>query len=191
MSPATGSKEAQDKELVQRARAGDVEAFHILVEKYLSAVVSVAYYYLGEVNAAQDVAQEAFLEAHRGLAGLRDPAKFGRFVYGIGRLRAIYQLKRRKRGQAALQTRAEEERRRVVDTPLETALRRERCDGIRKALSEIPERYSEVLVLKYVDNRSYEEIGQILGLSLAAVDKRLLRGKEMLRESLSRLLEER
>jgi len=183
-----GGKGVQDKDLVLRARKGDAEAFRALVEKYLTAVVGVAYSYLGEVSAARDVAQEAFLEAHRGLKNLRDASKFGQWVYGIARLRAIYILRRRKRGQAALQVKAEAERARQVETPLEGLLRSELRDGVRKALMEIGEGYREVLILKYVDGRSYEEISKILNISVAAVDKRLLRGKEMLREALSKYL---
>ncbi|MCX7803836.1 MAG: RNA polymerase sigma factor [Planctomycetota bacterium] len=179
----------QDRELVLRAKGGDAEAFRALVEKYLPAVVGAAYSYLGEVGAARDVAQEAFLEAHRSLGKLRDPSRFGQWVYGIARLRAIYLLRRRKRGLAALQAKEEIERTREVETPLEDMLRRERREGIRKALTEIKAEYREVLMLKYVDGKSYEEIAKMLNISVAAVDKRLLRGKEMLREALARYLE--
>ena len=53
-------------------------------------------------------------------------------------------------------------------------------------MAELPEIYREVLALKYVDGRSHEDIAKVLQISLAAVDKRLMRGKEMLRESLQR-----
>lgn len=187
--PGQGSGGVQDRELVLRAKGGDAEAFKALVEKYLTAVVGAAYAYLGEVGAARDVAQEAFLEAHRSIRKLRDPAKFGQWVYGIARLRAIYLLRRRKRGLAALQARGDIERAREVETPLEDMLRRERCEGIRKALFQIKAEYREVLMLKYVDGKSYEDIAKMLNISVAAVDKRLLRGKEMLRETLASYLE--
>ena len=63
-------------------------------------------------------------------------------------------------------------------------------EHIREQLNQLPEIYREILVLRYIDGRSYEEIAQVLGISLAAVDKRLMRGKALLREALRKWLDE-
>ncbi len=68
--------------------------------------------------------------------------------------------------------------------------RQEKAQEIRRALNQVPEIYREILVLRYMDDRSYEEISSLLGISVAAVDKRLMRGKEMLRSSLRRWISE-
>jgi RNA polymerase sigma factor (sigma-70 family) len=87
----------------------------------------------------------------------------------------------------ALKVKTDESRRMpAIHSPSEQMSHNERLDGIRRALAELPFIYREVLTLKYIDGRSHEDIGKLLDISLAAVDKRLMRGKDMLRESLKR-----
>jgi RNA polymerase sigma-70 factor (ECF subfamily) len=176
-----------DAELVLRAIQKDPDAFQELVERHYSAAVSAAYSVLTDTDAAKDCAQEAFLEAARSLGDLRERAKFGNWIYGIAYQQAILVLRRKKRHREAMQTKTDESRRMIpVGSPSDQIGKSEKLDSIRKALSETPEIYREVLVLKYIDGRSHEEIAKTLNLSMAAVDKRLMRGKEMLRASLQR-----
>jgi RNA polymerase sigma-70 factor (ECF subfamily) len=175
-----------DAELVHAALAHRVPgAFDLLVERYFNLTAAAAYALLADAEDARDVAQDAFLEAARTLPLLREPAKFANWVYGIARRKAIYVLRRRKLHHQALEYKQDEER---ALPPAEEAgaplARQERAGEIRRALDQLPEIYREVLVLKYMDGRSYEEIATLLGLSQAAVAKRLTRAKGMLRESL-------
>ena len=175
-----------DAELVHAALAHRVPgAFDLLVERYFNLTAAAAYALLSDAEAARDVAQDAFLEAARTLPLLREPAKFANWVYGIARRKAIYVLRRRKLHHQALEYKQDAER---ALPPAEEAgaplARQERAGEIRRALDQLPEIYREVLVLKYMDGRSYEEIATLLGLRQAAVDKRLTRAKAMLRESL-------
>src|SRR6185295_135674 len=90
-----------DAELVLRAEQGDRGAFEQLVERHLATAISAAYTVLSDNEAAKDCAQEAFLEAFKKLATLREKNKFGQWVYGISRQQAIYILRRQKlHGQA-------------------------------------------------------------------------------------------
>jgi RNA polymerase sigma-70 factor (ECF subfamily) len=166
---------------------GDPDAFNLLVERHYSAAVSAAYSVLTDTDAAKDCAQEAFLQSARSLGDLRDKTKFGQWIYGIAYQQAILVLRRKKRHREAIQTKTDESRRMIpVGSPSEQMGKSEKLDSIRKALSETPEIYREVLVLKYIDGRSHEDIAKILNLSMAAVDKRLMRGKDLLRASLQR-----
>lgn len=178
-----------DEALVLQAEQDVPGAFNVLVERYFSLVVGAAYSQLGDIDAARDVAQDAFLEAARKLETLRERDKFGNWVYGIARRKAIYVLRRRKLHQAAIKE-VQEQVQQPVDDPAAPMARAERNQQIRQALTQLPEIYREILVLKYIDERSYEDIAKVLGISLAAVDKRLMRGKEMLRESLRRWMNE-
>lgn len=180
-----------DAVLVMQAEQGIPGAFNVLVERYFSQIFGVAYSQLRDREAAMDVAQDAFLEAAQKLTSLRVREKFGHWVYGIARRKAIYVLRRRKMHRAAVEVKKEEEKTLPrPDAPGAPMEREERNEQIRDLLNQLPEIYREIIVLKYIDDRSYDEIATLLGISKAAVDKRLMRGKEMLRESLRRWLGE-
>ena len=181
------SDHIDDSELVTRAQQGDREAFNLLVERFYDVVVAGAFNVLSNIDAAKDCAQEAFLEGAKTLNKLRDKSKFGQWIYGISRNKAIYLLQRQKLHNEALKVKTDESRRlKPVFSPPEQAGKNERLESIRRALGEIPDIYREVLVLKYMDGRSHADIGKLLDISLAAVDKRLMRAKDMLRASLQR-----
>ena len=171
---------ASDAELVERAQMGVRAAFDELVERYYSVAVTAAYKVLTDIDASNDCAQEAFLEAARTLSDLRDKAKFGHWIYGISYRKAIYVVRKIKLHTAALEIKRDESRAVIrLGSPSDQAEKVEKLASIRKALNEIPEIYREVIILKYVDGRSHAEIAQILDISHAAVDKRLSRGKEL------------
>ena len=176
-----------DAELVERAEAGDRHAFEELVERYYDVAVAAAYAVVADVDAAKDCAQETFLEAAENLSTLRDKSKISHWLRGIAHRKGIYVLRRRRGYTEAIKGRADQDRaNEEQNAPPEQMRKEEKLESIRRALSEIPPLYREVLVMKYIDGRSHEEIHSILNLSIAAVDKRLMRGKQMLHESLKR-----
>jgi len=180
-------EQLSDAELVERAEGGERAALDELVARHYDTVTAAAFAVLGNTDAARDCAQEAFLEAATMLGRLRDKAKFAAWIYGIAKRKAIYMLRRQRLHSDAMKVKTDESRSKIaVHNPSELAGHEEKLASIRRALSEIPEIYREVLALKYVDGRSHEDIAKVLQISLAAVDKRLMRGKDMLRESLHR-----
>jgi RNA polymerase sigma-70 factor (ECF subfamily) len=183
---ADGGTGASDAELVERAERGEREAFALLVDRYYAVAVSAAYKVLVNSDAARDCAQEAFTEVAANLGDLRDKSKFSHWLYGIANRKAIYVLRREKLHTNALEIKKDESRSVIRLNPSEQMENNERAASIRKALQDIPEIYREVLILKYIDGRSHDEIAAILELTHAAVDKRLTRGKDLLRESLKR-----
>ncbi|MCY3023306.1 MAG: RNA polymerase sigma factor [Planctomycetota bacterium] len=176
-----------DAELVARAGRGERAAFDELVARHYADVVVAAFAVHADTEAARDCAQEAFLEAAATLHRLRDKSKFSAWIYGISKRKAIYILRRQKLNVEAMKVKTDESRSKIpAYSPSEQASREEKLASIRRALAEIPGIYREVLALKYIDGRSHEDIAKVLDISLAAVDKRLMRGKDMLRESLHR-----
>lgn len=176
-----------DAELVARALKGDLEADNLLIERHYKTAVSAAYSILSNVDAANDCAQEAFLEATRRLSTLREPGKFGNWIYGIARQQAILIVRKQKQHREAMITKTDESKRIIpIKSPPEQMSKEEKLESIRRALSEVNEIYREVLVLKYIEKHTHDEIAKILDISPAAVDKRLMRGKDLLRESLDR-----
>ena len=181
------TERVDDAELVARAERGERAAFEELVLRHYEVVVAAAYSVLGDMDSARDCAQESFLEAAETLEKLREKAKFSPWIYGISRRKAIYLLRRQKLHGEAIKAKTDEHRsQEIANTPAEQLSKNEKLESIRRALNEVPWIYREVLTLKYIDSRSHDEIAQLLDISLAAVDKRLMRGKAMLRESLKR-----
>lgn len=173
-----------DATLVALARDGDHDAYRILVERCSSAVTALAYAVTSDREAARDVAQEVLIEGYRRLATLRDPARFGAWVCGIARRRAIYHLRQRKRSRLVFNEPLDSNASASTPTPSEHLERDERRQQVLKALGQIGEKYRGVLMLKYVDGMSYAKIAQLMSISLATVDKRLTRAKAMLRKLL-------
>ncbi len=164
------------------------DAFRALVDKYLGLVRAYVWQKIGDAEAARDIAQDAIGEAFRALRDLREPAKFGAWVRGIAQRKCTYWVRGEIRQRAALEIAGAaalgRERTHREDRAGREIEREETRQAIRRTIMELPERYRAVVVLKHFDNRSYEEIASILGLSVAAVDKRLTRARMMLRKSL-------
>jgi RNA polymerase sigma factor (sigma-70 family) len=166
---------------VARARSGDARAFTELIGQCERIVLATAFAVLNDAHLAGDVAQETFLRAWRRLNELQRPAAFEAWVCGIARnLAADYARKR-----AAV--RAMHETLPVKDVGgLEIAFHAgERRQRIAAALAQLDELTRGVVVLRYYENLPSKRIGELLSLSAAAVDMRLSRGRQQLRQSLS------
>lgn len=177
----------EDALLVARTEAGDDEAYHRLVERYVGTVTGLAYAMLGDRETAQDVAQEVFGEGFRLLQTLREREKFGAWVCGIARRRSIYYLRQRKRSRLVRSEGYESTAADPAPSPAESLERKEARAQVLEALASLPEKYRTVMVLKYVDGISYQRIAELLQIRIATVDKRLTRAKAMLRERLKDL----
>lgn len=177
-----------DDELVRRSLAGEAGAFAQLVEKHQRLVFGVALSGARDAAAAEDVAQEAFVEAWRDLPRLRDPARVGSWIAGIARnLARSWHRHTARRSQR--ETTAIEAPQPAVPTPLDRALDRETQSLVRAALARIPAAYREALVLYYVKGRSVVEVATGLGISEDLARQRLSRGRRALRESLETQVE--
>lgn len=155
-----------DADLVIRCLAGDTEAFGTLVKRYQSAVYATAFYYVGRYGAAEDVAQESFWSAYRSLRGLKEPDKFGSWLRGIATRTAANWLRRnlvRVKQETPLphrRTLSIEDVRRGPDAVLSSA---ERYEQVHEAIDVLPERYRLPVVLRYMQELSYEEISRFTG----------------------------
>ena len=176
---------ARDADCVAASLNGDEDAFRELMERYLWSVVSSAYSICRERERARDIAQDAFIESAASLNELREPAKFGAWVYGIAKKKALALVRKESRRSRALDSNADYLAERFRQTrPDDSASTDEQRRLVREALFELQDTYREVLILKYVEDRSYEEIAHILDISPAAIDKRLTRAKALLRKKL-------
>lgn len=177
------SRAKSDADLVRKSLAGDRSAFGQLVERYQRQVSAVCYAVIRDREKARDMAQEAFLAAYDALRRLREPAHFGAWLAGIARRRCIYAIRRERRAARALAVKAEEPRAAPLGPDGELARSDEEA-RLLEAMGALGRRYREVLVLRHFEGRSYAEISELLGLSVATVEKRLTRARNKLREAL-------
>ena len=180
-----------ERELVQRAKAGDNAAFSQLVSAYEGKIYNLALRYLGNPEDAMDASQEVFLRMFRFLSGFQEDSSFSTWLYRIG-VNVCKDLlsKRSKRAEQPLEISDEEEDSRTVDIPdgrydpeqiLEgSELRR----TLAEAISALPDQQREMIVLRDIQGLSYEEIGQALCLESGTVKSRLFRARENLRKKL-------
>ncbi len=176
-----------DLDLAQRHRYGDETAFEELYDRFGVMVFNLALRYSGEPEEAADLSQETFLKIHRHLGGFRGRSTLKTWVYRV----AINCFRSRYKRQNAWRSRrlpdSEEELKRLPDggrSPEEQAVARGDLERIEAALSRLPPIYREAVVLRDIEDLSYQEIGRVLGLRLGTVRSRIARGRDRLRSLL-------
>ncbi|MDQ3338868.1 MAG: sigma-70 family RNA polymerase sigma factor [Myxococcota bacterium] len=176
---------SDDRSLLAASQAGDVTAFGQLIERYHNLVCAIAYARTGDRVASEDIAQETFLAAWRGVHGLRDSDKLRSWLCGIARNLASKSLRHRKHDDIS-----EHEGQLAGDAgPLDAMLTKELEATVWAALSQLPETYREPLVLFYREQQSIKDVALGLGLSEETAKQRLSRGRQQLRENVGDLVE--
>ncbi len=173
---------------LDRLRAGDAPAFEELVMTYQHRVFGVALRMLGNRAEAEDVAQEAFVRAHRALGGFRGDAKLSTWLYAITSRLCLNRLAS---GERRMARQGEDALLRLSDAgprPDAALERRELETALGRAIAELPEDRRIVVVLRDLEGLSYEEIAQVLELELGTVRSRLHRARAELKEKLERFL---
>lgn len=184
--PGSGNlQRLTDAELTDRVRAGETRLFAELVRRYQDPVFAMALRFVGAPVDAEDVAQEAFLRAYRGLEGFKGDAKFSTWLYRITwNLCADW---KRKRAGPRKQTAALDAAGDFADARVDLEadiLNGEERERVRRALEGLDERYRSVVTLLYYEKMSYDQIAAVLDVPLKTVETRLYRARKMLRVAL-------
>jgi len=176
-----------DQELVMLCLHDDTDAYGTLVDRYQQAVYATAFYYVGRHGAAEDIAQDAYMAAYRSLPSLRDPDRFAPWLKEITCRTAANWL--RKHG-PRIQNETPLPHRRTIQIedarqgPEALAERQERFDRVQRAIETLPEHYRLPVVLRYLQELSYDEIAGFTGQTRDEVRGILQRAAEQLRELL-------
>jgi RNA polymerase sigma-70 factor (ECF subfamily) len=176
-----------ERELVERARGGDREAFSCLVKNYEGKVFQLAYGLTRDRQAADDLAQEAFLKAYLGLPKFEARSAFGTWLYRIVVNQAKDHLRRvRSRKEVPLDDLSPAVLADHDGPEREARLRaREKTrELVLRMIGRLPEKYASILSLRDLQGRSYEDIAEILNLSPGTVNSRLHRARKLLRKRL-------
>jgi len=161
--------ENNERQIVEAARGGDMEAFALLYERYYTAMVWLAYSVLGDHNLAEDAAQQAFVTAWLRIAGLRKANRFGPWLATICR-NAAQSIVRDRRRVAALRDNAATKSSFAADSNGFDRTVKDAIDGLAPM-------YREVIALHYYNRMSYRQIESVLGISEHKVRGRLARAR--------------
>jgi len=164
------------RRLVEAAVGGNIESFGELCTYYYPSMVAIAYSVLADHQLAEDAAQEAFAKALTNLGKLNNARKFAPWLARICRNTAV-DMVRVKARQASSDDFSQLPDART-DAP--------DAEIVRDAIAGLPEHDREVIVLRYYNSLSYEQISAVLGVSKAAINGRLTRAKQKLAEHLNR-----
>jgi RNA polymerase sigma factor (sigma-70 family) len=177
-----------ERDLVERARCGDREAFGRLFERHRPMLTAVCRRALEGRGGVDEVVQDTAVAALLGMAGLRDPERFGSWLVGIGlnicrrRLRATNSLLSGSTlpGGIFLDRRTE-----PMPDPAMVAEERELESRIARAIADLPRGQREAVVAFYVGGLTYAETASALGIAVGAVKTRLHKARERLRAQLA------
>jgi RNA polymerase sigma-70 factor, ECF subfamily len=181
---------SDDAQLIAKTLAGNAEAFGELVARHQDRLYNTVLHVVGHVEDARDVVQEAFIQAFLKLNTFRNDSAFFTWLYRIA-FNAAITHRRKERPMASVEFMRESARREPVDrndTPAAAFCRNERCSRIREAIAGLDEEFRAVLVLREIDDCSYETIADILDLPIGTVRSRLHRARLQLRELLAHSL---
>jgi RNA polymerase sigma-70 factor, ECF subfamily len=184
--------------LVAELQSGSDEAFDWLVTHYHCPVFSLLYGMLADSADAADCTQEVFLKAFRGIRGFRRGSSLKTWLYRIGVREALNHKRwrwRHSRQQISLEAEREADAGFVepeaqTESPYETLAAREMREVVQQALIQVPEAYRATVILRDLEGFSYEEVSEILDISVGTVKSRVLRGRRALREILEPVLHE-
>ena len=174
----------EERELIERCRAGDDTAFAELVDRYKDLVFGLIYRMVADRSLAEDLAQDVFLKVHRGIPYFRGEARLSTWIFRIvqnvcvqarGRRPADESLEGPPRPDAPAREFGSEDR---AFGAVETR------DRLTKALSRLPENYRMLVVAHYLRGVQYDALAEALNLPLGTVKTHLYRAKRRLRELL-------
>jgi len=173
------TNEVQDVELATRAARGDARAFHDLVDRHADRLFRLAVSLLGNSTDAEDVVQETLIGAFRGLKGFEARSSFKTWITRILVLQAA-QFRRRKRPMQSIP----ESQPTAKDQPAGSEAKLD----VQAALLNLPPEHRQVIVLRELEQMTYEEIAQVLDIPQGTVESRLHRARTALREKLKAYL---
>lgn len=180
-----------DREIVDRIKKGDNEAFDYLVNQYSKKIINTAYSLLYDADEAQDAAQEVFIKVYRNIGTFRGDSSVSTWIYRITRNVCCDILRKRKSSNVISLDAEDEEGHKnepadTGDTPQEAAEKNERDEILRSAVASLEETHKTVITLFDMEGLSYDEIAEVMKCPVGTVKSRLYRARDALRKILEK-----
>ena len=178
---------AKENILIYRTQTGDEGAFAELMREYYPYVYTIVIGIVNNPHDAEEVVQDTFLSAYRGLTQLEDTTKFKSWLAEIAR-NCVRQWLRKQRGKTVSLDEVNEEILQTEDSPHERLVRQEQRELIRRTMETLPQKDRDIARAFYLEGASYNELTSTHGLSDKAISFRLSRAKRQLSKRLQYLL---
>lgn len=185
-----------DQGVLLKAQMGDLDAFTAIVKAYEDQLYTLSFRFLSNGPEAEDAVQETFLRVYTHLPRYDGRFKFTTWVYRIATNVCIDRLRKRK-ALTSLDADTQDWEDASKDlherlaspglTPEQALLQSETCNEVQRALGDLPAAYQTVIILKYIQELSLQEISDILHVPITTVKTRIHRGREALKELLARV----
>ncbi len=187
----------KERELIRKAKQGDMLAFEELILQHEKIVYNVALRMMNHSEDARDISQEVFLKAYRSLGNFDERSAFSTWLYRITHNTCIDEIRKRKNKQTySLEEELESDegsmQRQIADegdTPEESLIREEKKSEILQALDILSEEHKMAIILRDIKGLSYEEIAEIQELSLGTVKSRISRARNQLKAEILKIME--
>ena len=181
-----------DEQLIARFQSGDERAYIELVNRYRDRLINFVYPFLGDFEQSEDVVQETMLKLYEKKHYYREIAKFSTWIYTIARNLANTELRKKKRRKTTYISRMTKDDRQydipAVQADLNQNLQNEFIrDRIHAAIKELPEHFKTVIILRDIQELSYDDITNIVGVPLGTVKSRINRARLQLQAELQDL----
>ena len=175
-----------DIELIALCQQGDRQAFNRLVMQYQNLVYNFLYRLTPRGDHVEDLAQEVFIKVYRSIKKLKDRAQFKSWLHKIAVTVYIDEQRRQKkhRERLVIDERVLAAQPDPGDTPGQQMERAELQTRLQQAIDELPEEFKLAIVLREIQELSYEEIAQALTCSIGTVRSRIFRGRQLLQQML-------
>jgi RNA polymerase sigma-70 factor (ECF subfamily) len=185
-----------DQSVLESAQMGDIEAFSEIVEAFGDQLYTLSFRFLSNASEAQDAVQETFLRVYTHLPRYDKRFKFTTWLYRIATNVCIDRLRKRKLENSLDADHWEDSEANsdlydrlpsTTPTPEELLMRSETCNEVQRALSDLSPSHQTVLILRYIQELSLQEISDILHIPITTVKTRIHRGREALKQLLVRV----
>jgi len=183
---------AREIKLLEKCLQGNSQAFEVIVAKYQELVCAITFSGVADFQQSEELAHQSFVNAWRNLSQLKDLSRFRPWLCTIARNNIRNFLNKNQRDIIAKSKTMENINDTAADEagPLESAIKKEHEELVSDAIRRIPEQYREPLVLYYRQQQSIKQVALSLDLSRDVVRQRLHRGRKMIKEQLSSIVEE-
>ena len=178
-----------DLGLVRRAKAGDYQAFDLLVLKYQSRLISTAFKFVKDLQIAEDLVQDSFIKSFKSIDSFREDSTFYTWIYRITVNTSKNYLVSKKRKDEILQTDISTEENFIIepidkDTPENLFHASQLRNIIIESLNGLGEDTKTALTLREFDGLSYEQIAEVVHCPVGTVRSRIFRGREVIEDAI-------
>ncbi len=182
-----------EKIWLKQSKAGDLESFERLIEKYQHVAYNIAYRMVGNEEDAKDMTQEAFIKVFKSISGFREDSSFSTWLYRIVMNTCKDELRKKKLKVVSIDREIEVGESSVTFeipdytySPETVFEKKQLHQMLSKALTDLPEQNRIVVIMRDVQGFSYEAIAECINIPVGTVKSRINRGRHMLREMITK-----